>query len=304
MKYAKIAIIGSGAVGSTTAYAILWKNIAAEIILIDIDEKRCKGEILDLADTLPFCGASKIRQGTTKDAQHAHIIIIAAGARQKPGQPRAELITTNKNIIESIAHDLKDINKDAIIIMVTNPVDTLTLLAQKLLHLPQNQIFGSGTSLDSQRLRGLLCKKLSIAEQSINAYILGEHGDTQFPAWSSLYITGIPILNFPQITKEGLHNMAEETKNRAYEIIECKGATYFGIAACVADMCEAIIFDQKRIIPISSYNNNFDVCLSMPSVIGSKGIEQTLPIHLTTEEQALLKQSAEKLYTIKKQYLS
>lgn len=294
MKYAKIAIIGSGAVGSTTAFAILWKNIAAELILIDIDEKRCKGEILDLADTLPFCGASKIRQGKPQDAGHANIIIIAAGARQKEGQPRNELAAINKRVIESVLETIKPINDDAIILMVTNPVDILTLYAQKKSSLPKNQVFGSGTFLDSQRLRGLLSRKLGIAEQSIEAYILGEHGDSQFPAWSLTRIAGIPLTDF-HITQNDLQNFAEETKNRVYEIIACKGATFFGIAACVAEICESIIFDQKRIIPLSCYNKNFDVCFSMPVILGSNGIESILPITLDQEEQKALERSAQKL---------
>ncbi len=299
MKHSTIAIIGAGAVGSTTAYAIMLQNIIAELVLIDIDEKRCLGEILDLSDALSFCVASKIRRGAAEDARNADIIIIAAGIRQKPGQKRIELIEANKKIVTSIINNIKPINPHAIIIMVTNPVDILTLCAQESAGLPRNQVFGSGTFLDTQRLRGLIAKKLNIAEQSINAYILGEHGDSQFPAWSSAHADGRLLLSIPQFNKNKLDAIAQETRDRAYEIIAFKGATYFGIAACVASMCESIIFDQKRIMPLSYFIEDFGVCLSMPTVLGEKGIEQIIPIPLNEEEKELLQQSAHKLQDIK-----
>jgi len=295
MKHAKIAIIGAGSVGSTTAYTIMWKGVAAEIMLVDIDEKRCKGEILDLSDALPFCNPSKINRGTTKEAGQADIVIITAGARQKPGQTRSELININKKIIHSIISDMQPINPDIIIIMVTNPVDILTCYTQKLAELPKQQIFGSGTYLDSQRLRGILSKKLNIAEQSIETYVLGEHGNSQFVAWSCMSLAGIPLLDFPLFSPKDLDVMAEETKNKVYEIIAYKEATYFGIAACVADICECIVFDQKRIVPLSCFIERFDVCLSMPTVLGAKGIEQILPIRLSNKEQEQLEKSAKKL---------
>ncbi|TET06152.1 L-lactate dehydrogenase [Candidatus Dependentiae bacterium] len=295
MKHAKLAIIGAGAVGSTTAYALMWKNVATEILLIDIDEKRCKGEILDLSDALPFCYASKIQRGTTKEAGQADIVIITAGVRQKPGQPRSDLIAENQKIIKSIINDMKPINPNTIIIMVTNPVDILTYYAQQITDLPKNQIFGSGTFLDSQRLRGILSKKLNIAEQSIQAYVLGEHGDSQFVAWSNMNIAGIPLLDFPIFSSKDLDVMADETKNRVYEIIACKEATFYGIAACVTDICECIIFNQKRIIPLSCFIEKYNVCLSMPAVLGEKGIEQILSIRLSQKEQDLLEKSVKKL---------
>jgi len=295
MKHKKIAIIGAGAVGSTTAYALVLKNIITEVILVDIDEKRCQGEILDLSDALSFCDASKIRSGTTQDAAQADIIIIAAGIRQKPKQTRIELITTNRSIISAILEQIRPINLHAIIIMVTNPVDILTLDAQQFSGLPRNQVFGSGTFLDTQRLCGILAKKLNITEQSISAYVLGEHGDTQFPAWSSAHIANIPLLNFPLVNQENLNQIAEETRKKAYEIIDCKGATHYGIAACVATMCQAIIFNQKLVMPLSCYIPSFDVCLSMPAVLGENGIENILPIPLNEKEQQQLAHSAEHL---------
>lgn len=295
MRHAKIAIIGAGSVGSTTAYALMWENIAAEILLVDIDEKRCKGEILDLSDALPFCWASKIKHGTAKDAGQADIVIIAAGTRQKPGQSRSKLITKNQSIIHSIIDEMKPINQNTIIIMVTNPVDTLTYYAQEIAGLPKNQIFGSGTFLDSQRLRNILSKKLNIAEQSIEAYVLGEHGDSQFVAWSCMSLAGIPFFDFPIFSPKDLDAMAEETRTKVYEIIACKEATYFGIAACVANICQCIIFDQKRVIPLSCFIEQYDTCLSMPVVLGENGIEQIIPIRLNEKELKKLEKSAKKL---------
>ena len=302
MEHAKIAIIGAGAVGSTTAYALILKNIAGELILIDINKELCKGQVHDLSDALPFSTTSQVRVGTLKDAAQADIIIISAGKRQKVGQKRIELLKTNCAIMQQIISDMKPINPEAIIIIVSNPLDTLTLCAQQASDLDRSQVFGTGTFLDTQRLRGILSKKLTIAEQSIHAYILGEHGDTQFAAWSTATIAGIPIIEFPEITETDLENFAQEAKNRAYEIIECKGATYFGIATCVAAICENIIYDTKRVLPLSVYTEAFKVCLSMPAVLGESGIEQILPPPLSAKEQLQLENSAEYLQKLSKEF--
>src|SRR5579863_7035237 len=280
MKHSKIAIIGAGSVGSTAAYALLLKNIAAEIILIDIDEIRCQGEILDLSDALSFDGTSRIRAGTAQDAAKANIIIIAAGKAQNPDETRQKLFSANKAIISNIFTSIKPINPQAIIIMVTNPVDPLTMLAQSLSGLQRNQVFGTGTFLDTLRLRGLIAQKADVSIESINAYVIGEHGDAQCAAWSSADIAGIPIAQFPGILKEDCTIMAQQTKDKAYDIIACKGSTSFGIAACVAAMCEAIIFDQKIIMPLSTYVEKYKTCLSMPAVLGENGIEKIISIPL------------------------
>jgi L-lactate dehydrogenase len=295
MKTSKIAIIGAGAVGSTTAYAILVKNITAEIVLIDIDQVRCSGEVLDLSDALSFQSASSIRIGSVDDTKDADIIVIAAGIGQKPDQSRTELVTKNREIITSVMKAITPLSRDTIVIMVTNPVDIMTLLAQSLANIPRNQIIGSGTMLDSQRVSGILAEKLSVSQRSINAYILGEHGDTQFPAWSCAYVGGVPLLEYPGINKNDLDAMAQGVKNKAYEIIKCKGATFFGIAACVAALCECILFNQHLIVPVSTYIEEFKVCLSMPVVLARRGIERRIDIQLNDEEKKLLNQSANSL---------
>lgn len=298
MKHSKIAIIGAGFVGSTTAYALLLQNIVAEIILVDINEVRCRGEILDLSDALSFDGASKIRSGNAQDAAQADIIIIAAGKPQEINETRTELFSANTKIIESVFKEIKPINSQAIVIVITNPVDLITLQAQKISGLPRNQLFGSGTFLDTQRLHSIISHKLHLSEKSIDAYILGEHGDSQFVAWSSAQIGGIPVLDFPGLVQKDLDAMAQEVKDKAYEIIACKGATYYGIAACVARMCKAIIFDQKLVLPLSTYHEDLQVCLSMPVVLGENGIEKILSIPLDDNEQKKLAESAQELHAL------
>lgn len=298
MKHSKVAIIGAGSVGSTTAYALLLKNIIAEIIVVDVNEVRCRGEILDLSDALSDNGTSKIKTGTAKDASQADIIIIAAGKPQQPGQSRTELLEDNKKIFDSIFTAVTPINPEAIIIVVTNPLDLMTYYAQSLSGLPHAQVFGSGTYLDTLRLRGIVGQKIGAASSSIHAYMLGEHGDDQFASWSSARIAGIPLTTFPGIEKKDLILMEEEVKNKAYEVIACKGSTFFGIAACGATICESIIFDQKEIMPLSTYIQEYDMYLSLPAILGEKGIEKVLPIPLNNDEQKKLDTSAQKLKSL------
>lgn len=293
MQHTKIAIIGAGAVGSTTAYALMLRNLAAEIMLVDINDLRCKGEMLDLSDTLSFSVSSSINMGTAQDARNADIIIFSAGIPQKPGQSRLELFTTNKKVVQTVFKELQPISPTTIIIMVTNPVDSLTLLAQNINGLPRTQIFGTGTLLDSLRLQGLIARALGVAEQSIDAYVLGEHGDSQFVAWSCAHIAGTPIASFADMTQEKLATLEQATRQKAMDIIACKGATYYGIAACVSLMCESIIFNQKRVLPLSTYHENLGVCLSLPVALGERGIEKTIPLKLAAHEGEMLYQSAE-----------
>ncbi len=290
MNHTKIAIIGAGAVGSTIAYALLLKNVTAEIILIDANEMRCRGEILDLSDAIALSETISITEGSFKDARNANIIVITAGKRQEPGQDRIALLEQNKKIITSIINSLKPINPNTIIIMVTNPVDIMTLIAQQHAKIPVSHIFGSGTFLDTQRLRSELSKRLAIASPSIHAYILGEHGDTQFPAWSSAYIGGTPLSSF-KLPMQKLNEIAKHTKDKAYEIIACKGSTYYGIATCVATLCHIIVSDQKRIIPVSCYIQKYKVCLSMPAVLGKNGIEKIIEVPLNGHEKKQLMHS-------------
>jgi L-lactate dehydrogenase len=288
MQTSTVAIIGAGAVGSTSAYALMLRGIASHIILVDINVKKCEGEVQDLFDAASIQGESRITVGTLKEAAQADIIVIAAGMPQKPGQSRLELLATNKNIIGSMIENMRPFKKEAIIIMVTNPVDILTRYVQDIAGLPRLQIFGSGTFLDSQRLRGLIGAKLSINPNSIHAYVLGEHGDSQFVAWSTAHIGGVPIAQFPQIMKTDLEALALEARQKAYKIIECKGFTSFSVAACVATYCYDILSDAQRVLPVSCFVESLGVCLSMPVVLGRNGIEQMLPLPLNSDEQKKL----------------
>ena len=290
MKQTKIAIIGAGSVGSTIAYSLMLRNIAAEISLIDVDEMRCRGEILDLSDVLSFSGSSSIQAGTSEKVKEADIIIIAAGARQKPGENRLSLLAKNKKIISSIAQSIKPLNPKSIVIVVTNPVDAITFYAQQQLNLPHSRVFGSGTFLDTQRLRNLLSKRLHIAEQSIHAYILGEHGDSQFAVWSCARVAGMPLSQLG-LNEKSLDRIDKETRNKAYEIISCKGSTYYGIASCVTALCRTIIFNQKRVTPVSCYLEKENLYISLPAILGIDGIERILNLPLNEKEQRQLEQS-------------
>lgn len=291
MKHSKIAIIGAGRVGTTTAYALMLNNAASEIILVDCDQERCEGEILDLADVLAFSAATTINKGTYKDAAQADIIIISAGRAQQPGESRTELIKTNAAVIQSIMTELQPINPQAIVLVITNPVDLMTLQTFRYAQLPAHQVIGSGTLLDSKRLQGLIARTLGIAEESVEAYILGEHGDTQFPVWSAAQISGVPLSHWVEITPELQDILATKARERAYAIITYKGSTYYGIATCVSFICQSILFDQKRVLPISVYDKENDLYYSMPAVIGAQGVERTIESKLNNDEQQQLELS-------------
>ncbi|MCL5875146.1 MAG: L-lactate dehydrogenase [Candidatus Dependentiae bacterium] len=296
-KQPKIAVIGAGVVGSTTAYTLKLKQIASQLILVDVNDIKCRGEVEDPSDTFTLHSDGQVILGTLKDAAQADIAIITAGIAQKPGQSRIDLLKTNHEIISSIINGMKPLNPALIIIMVTNPVDILTHLCCTLSGLPKSQIFGSGTLLDSWRLRNLISQKITIAAQSINLYILGEHGDSQFVAWSTATIAGKSLLEFTEL-KSQFSDLAQAAKNKAYSIIQCKGSTAFGIASCIVEYCQNIICDSKKVIPVSCFLKEFDICMSMPAVIGNKGVEKIIIPPFNSEE----KLSFEKTIEILKQH--
>lgn len=293
----RIVIIGAGRVGTTIAYSLLMKNCASEIILVDIQPERCEGEVRDLADTLPFCQTPRIIQGTFKQASEADIIIICAGHAQQPGQTRLELLQKNKDIIVSIMQNLEPLHPQALVIMVTNPLDIMTYTAQQYSSLSNHRIFGTGTWLDTQRLRRYLGTALNVSPTSIETLVIGEHGDAQCVAWSHTLCGGTPIEEMG-LSEQQLTEIAKNARNEAYIIIEKKCATYYGIAACVTDICQTIIFDRKEIIPLSVFVPEFNVCLSVPVVLGKNGIEQHASMSLSTTEQSCLYSSAQKLRKI------
>jgi L-lactate dehydrogenase len=293
----RIAIIGAGRVGTTIAYSLITKNLVSELMLVDINTDRCEGEVRDLADTLAFCETAKIKSAELHELHNVDIIIVSAGHAQQPGETRAELYKKNKSIVQAIVKAVSSNNPQSILLIITNPMDAMTLVAQKASSLPRNQVFGSGTWLDSQRLRRYLGQECEVAPESIDAFVIGEHGDSQCVAWSHTHIGGTPVKQM-NISDKRLNELAQQTKQEAYTIIEKKCATYYGIAACATDICEAIIFDQKRIMPLSNFIPELEVCLSLPVVIGAQGIERNIPLNLDENETACLKNSAEQVKKI------
>jgi len=298
----KIAVIGAGSVGSTVAYTLMVKSLASQITIIDIDDKKEKGEVLDLGDGLCFVETGCIKGGDFPDAADADIIILTAGVAQKPGETRLQLADKNKAIAKSIFKKIGKIKKTAVVIVISNPVDVITYTVQKATKLPANQIFGTGTGLETARLKTLLSRLTKINPQSIDGFVMGEHGDSGFVAWSSVNIGGSPIKKFFKTDKE-LADLEKRVKTEVYEIIKRKGATFYGIAMVVSEIVEAVALNQRRVMPVSTklsaYNGVSGICLGVPAVIGAKGVVKTWPIKLTAEEKKKFQASAKKI----KQYL-
>jgi L-lactate dehydrogenase len=293
----KIAIIGLGNVGSTIAYSLI-NNISAEILLVDVNVHKCKGELLDLSDAVQN-SSTTLRMASFPEAAQADIIIISAGKPQLIGQSRTDLLKTNSSVITSIINSLKPINPHAILIMVTNPVDIMTHSALKASGLAASQVFGSGTLLDTIRLQNILANTFNCSRTQVATYVLGEHGDSQFPVWSQTTISGKSITNLG-LTQPQLDELAASTREQAYEIIRCKGATYYGVASCVTTYCKAIVNDSKTNIPVSCFIERFNLCLSMPALIGRRGIEKIIELPLNAQEIALLEKSVQTLFEFEK----
>lgn len=301
----KIAIIGCGFVGSACAFALMQSGLFSEMVLIDSNEERAEGEALDISHGLPFSKPMQIYSGTYDDITDAGIIAITAGAGQKPGESRLELVHKNVEIFKSIIPEISKRNYKGILLIVSNPVDIMTYTALKLSGLPSNQVFGSGTVLDTARLKHLLGEHLGVDARSVHAFILGEHGDSEIAAFSSANVSGIELKKFCDFAcktdkhEEAMKEIAEDVKLSAYEIIKKKGATYYGIAMSVRRICEAIILDQKSILPISCLQNGKNgidnVVLSMPMIVGKHGAERSVEISLSEEERRAIKSSADML---------
>lgn len=301
----KIAIIGCGFVGSACAFALMQSGLFSEMVLIDSNKERAEGEALDISHGLPFSKPMQIYSGTYDDITDAGIIAITAGAGQKPGESRLELVHKNVEIFKSIIPEISKRNYKGILLIVSNPVDIMTYTALKLSGLPSNQVFGSGTVLDTARLKYLLGEHLGVDARSVHAFILGEHGDSEIAAFSSANVSGIELKEFCDFAcktdkhEEAMKEIAEDVKLSAYEIIKKKGATYYGIAMSVRRICEAIILDQKSILPISCLQNGKNgienVVLSMPMIVGKHGAERSVEISLSEEERRAIKSSADML---------
>lgn len=300
----KAAMIGCGFVGSASAFALMQSGLFSELVLIDANHDKAEGEAMDIAHGLPFAGQMKIYAGDYDDIVDAAVIIVTAGAAQKPGETRLDLVNKNVNIFKSIIPEIAKRNYKGILLIVANPVDILTYTAIKLSGLPENRVIGSGTVLDTARLKYALGEHLEVDSRSVHSFIIGEHGDSEIVAWSSTNVSGIPVNDFCELRghfnhEEAMHRIADDVKNSAYDIIEKKGATYYGIAMSVKRICECIMRDEKSILPISSMMHGeygiSDICLSMPTVVGREGVETRVPIQLNEQEESALSASAEQL---------
>lgn len=297
----KISIIGCGRVGITTAYTAYLANKIDEIILFDRNKERIEAERLDFLHSLPFLGTTTVKiANNLEDTKDSTIIVFTAGVSQgSQFQSRLELVNENTKILENFLPKLVEYSPDAIIIIVSNPVDILTYKASKIVNLKRGKIFSTGTTLDSSRFRFYLSEIVKVNPKNIHGYILGEHGDSSFPAISSATIGGQRLLSYPKITKEKVLECYQKTKKAAYEVIAGKGATYYAISVVINEIIEAIITDSKKVYPLSlplqgEYQLK-DVALSVPCVIGREGIERVLEIELSNEEKEMLFKSANTL---------
>jgi len=304
MNIRKVAMIGCGFVGAASCFSIMESGLFSEMVLIDANKEKAEGEALDIAHGLPFSKPMKIYAGDYDDIVDASIIIISAGANQKPGETRLDLVKKNVAIFGQIMPEIAKRNVEGVILVVANPVDILTTVAQRLSGLPKSRVFGSGTVLDTARLKYLLGEHLEIDSRSIHAFIIGEHGDSEIAAWSSANVSGIPLSQCCEMRgfynhEKAMQDIAEQVKNSAYEIINRKGATYYGIAMSVKRICEAIVRDEKSILPVSSYLDGqfgiYGISLSMPAIVGRNGVEALVPIQLSDDELSKLKESADTL---------
>jgi len=300
----RVAVVGTGNVGSTFAYALLLSGLAAEIVLIDANRAKAEGEAMDLNHTVPFAHPTHIWAGDYSDCAGANVTILAAGTGQKPGQSRLDCIQTNAGIWREIVPQIVRNNPNGILLVATNPVDVLTYAAWKISGLPPARVIGSGTILDTARFRFLLSEHFGVDAKSVHAYIIGEHGDSEVPVWSLANIAGMRLPNYCRAQKLDYDSVAmqrifESTRDAAYHIIQRKGATYYAVAAGLMRITEAILRDQSTVLSVSSLISNYcgisDVCFSLPTLIDGGGIERVLSLELDETEKTKLCHSAEVL---------
>lgn len=300
----KAAIIGCGFVGASSAFSLVHKGLFSELVLIDANHAKAEGEAMDLSHGLPFTSPMKIYAGSYDDISDCSLIIITAGANQKPGETRLDLVHKNVAIFKSIIPEITKRNFEGILLIVANPVDILTYAALKISGYPKERVLGSGTVLDSARFRYLLSEHLNVDSRSVHAYIIGEHGDSELAVWSSANVSGIGINDFCELRGHYEHDEAMDriyrtVRDSAYEIIERKGATYYGVAMAVSRIAESIIRNEHSVLPVSSLMEGeyglTDLCISVPTIVSAKGAEQVLEIPLSQEEKEKLQKSAAEL---------
>jgi len=298
----KVVIIGTGMVGMSYAYSLLNQGTITDLVLIDIDKERATGEAMDLNHGLSFAPRRmKIFAGEYSDCRDADIVVITAGVSQKEGETRIDLLNRNAAIMKDVVGQVMKSKFYGIILVASNPVDILTYVAWKASGLPTSKVIGSGTSLDTARLRFEIAQKINISIKNIHAYIMGEHGDSEFVCWSKAYVGAKPILDVIETMKEidfkDLEEIHTSVKNAAYEIIKRKKATYYGIGMTLVSITSAIINDENSIIPISAYNGGAydtvdDLYIGLPAVLNAEGVHHVVKLKLNEQEQEQLNHSA------------
>lgn len=300
----KCAVIGCGFVGSGSAFSLLQSGLFSEMVLIDANRDKAEGEAMDLSHGIPFARPMEIYAGGYDDVADCGLIIITAGANQKPGETRMDLVNKNVGIFRQIIPELKKRNCEGILLIVSNPVDILTYAALKLSGFPPERVIGSGTVLDTARLKYLLGRHLGVDSRSVHAFIVGEHGDSELPIWSSANVSGVELDHFCELCgyrdhAENMKKLYESVRDSAYEIIKKKGATYYGIAMAVRRIAECILRDEHSILPVSSLIEGHyglsGVCMGVPTIVGARGVEKVLDVPLSGAEQLELLHSADEL---------
>jgi len=290
---AKVVIVGAGFVGSTIAYALMLGGTAEEIVLIDKIEEKARAEAMDLNHCASFVSPVTIKAGDYNECSNADIIIITAGAPQKPGQTRLELVDINSRIITQIIEDILTYTKDVILLVVTNPVDVMSYISWRVSGLPAAKVFGSGTVLDTSRFRYLLSSRCKLDPRNMHAYVVGEHGDSEVPLWSTANVAGVSMDVFctncnDACSQEDREEISYQVRQSAYEIIQGKGATYFAISLAVRRIVESILRDEHSVLTVSTLLNNVygisNLYLSFPSIIGRNGVQRVLPLEMSSEE--------------------
>ncbi|MCL1876960.1 L-lactate dehydrogenase [Candidatus Saccharibacteria bacterium] len=301
----KISIIGAGFVGSTIAYTMMAGGTASDIVLVDANNDRAEGEAMDIGHGAALAkSTSVVRAGGYPDTANSDLVIITAGTNQKPGETRIDLIKRNAAIMRDVAQKVAEFSPNTIIMVISNPVDVMAYIAREVTGFPKHRVIGSGTVLDSSRFRYAIAKTFDIAPRDVNGYILGEHGDSEFPAWSLTRIAGMNLEEASCMfglcfTDDSYTAIANEVKNAAYEIINRKSATYYGIGMAAMKIAEAIVRNEDRILPVSVMLNGeygiHDVYLSLPVILNERGVKKILTPKLTDDEIAALQNSAEVL---------
>ena len=302
----KIILVGDGAVGSSYAFALVAQNIAQEIGIIDINRAKAQGDAMDLSHALAFTSPKKIYAADYSDAHDADIVVITAGAAQKPGETRLDLVHKNLKINRAVVKEIVASGFNGIFLVASNPVDILTYSTWKFSGFPKEKVIGSGTSLDSARFRQALSDLLEVDARNVHAYILGEHGDSEFPVWSHANVAGLPIydwvMSHPEIDEEAMVNLFFSVRDAAYDIIEKKGATFYGIAVSLARITQAILDNENAVLPLSVYVDGEygldDIYIGSPAIINAQGIKQVIEIPLTDGEQDRMTASASQLKEI------